>query len=98
MVGRCWLLEWKDQWSSSGDWIHLADLKNSYPIEVADYGSVNNKIASEAAFAWLWVQHAVPKKHKQFIQKAKTCFRRKCTHSKFGIKIPTSVQKACFGC
>lgn len=42
------LVEWQDHPS---DWIPLADLKNSYPVQVAKY-AMNNKIALEAAFAW----------------------------------------------
>jgi hypothetical protein len=42
------LVEWKDR---SSNWIPLADLKNSYSVQVAEY-AVNNKIVSEPAFAW----------------------------------------------
>jgi hypothetical protein len=80
------LVEWKRR---SSDWIPLADLKKSYPVQVAEY-TVNNKIASEPAFA-LWVPHVL-KEHDQIIQKVKTRFRKK-TH-KFGIEVPTSVQEA----
>ena len=41
------LVEWKD---GTSDWLPLADLKESYPVAVAEY-AVNNKIVSEAAFA-----------------------------------------------
>jgi hypothetical protein len=80
------LVEWKDR---SSDWIPLADLKNSYPVQVAEY-TVNNKIASEPAFAW-WVPHVL-KKRIQIIQKVKTHFRKK-TH-KFGLEVLSSVQEA----
>jgi hypothetical protein len=76
------LVEWKDR---SSDWIPLADLKNSYPVQVAEY--TVNKIALEPAFAW-WVPHAL-KKRDWIIQKVKTRFRKK-TH-KFGIEVPLSV-------
>ncbi len=58
------LVEWKDR---SSDWIPLADLKNSYPVQVAEY-AVNNKIASEPAFAW-WVPHVL-KKRDRIIQES----------------------------
>jgi hypothetical protein len=65
------------------------DLKNSYPVQVTEY-AVNNKIASEPAFAW-WVPHLL-KKRDWIIQKVKTRFRKK-TH-KFGIEVPSSVREA----
>jgi hypothetical protein len=80
------LVEWKDH---SSDWIPLADLKNSYPVQVAEH-AVNNKIATEPAFAW-WVPHVL-KKRDRTMQKVKTRFR-KCTH-KFGIEVPSTVRKA----
>jgi hypothetical protein len=43
------LIKWKD---GSYDWLPLADLKESYPVQVCRY-AVNNKIALEPAFAWL---------------------------------------------
>ena len=67
----------------------MADLKNSYPVQVAEY-AVNNKIASEPAFAW-WVPHVL-KKRDRIIQKVKTRFRKK-TH-KYGIEVPSSVREA----
>ena len=80
------LVEWKDR---SSNWIPLSDLKNSYPVQVAEY-AVNNKIASEPAFAW-WVPHVL-KKRDRIIQKVKTRFRKR-TH-KFGIEVPSSVREA----
>ena len=44
------LVLWKD---GSQAWLPLKDLKNSYPIQVAEY-AVANKIALVPAFAW-WV-------------------------------------------
>ena len=38
---------WKD---GSGNWVYLKDLKDSYPIELAEY-AVNNKIQDEPAFS-----------------------------------------------
>ena len=80
------MVEWKDR---SSDWIPLADLKNSYPVQVAEY-AVNNKIASEPAFAW-WVPHVL-KKRDRIIQKVKMRYRKR-TH-KYGIEVPSSVQTA----
>jgi hypothetical protein len=44
------LCTWKD---GSSDWIALKDLKDSNPIELAEYAVVN-KIQEEPAFKW-WV-------------------------------------------
>jgi hypothetical protein len=51
------LVNWKD---GSSDWISLADLKESYFVQVAEY-AVSNKIVSEPAFAW-WVPHVLKKR------------------------------------
>ncbi len=50
-------IKWKD---GSLSWESLADLKESNPVEVAEY-AVANKIASEPAFAW-WVPYTIKKK------------------------------------
>jgi hypothetical protein len=67
----------------------LADLKESYPVQVAE-DAVNNKIVSEPAFTW-WVPHVL-KKRDRIIQKVKSRLRKQ-TH-KFGIEVPSSVQAA----
>jgi hypothetical protein len=46
MKGWKLLMEWKD---GTTDWIPLKDLKESYPIQVAEY-AVANKIAEQPAF------------------------------------------------
>ena len=45
------LVSWKD---GSSSWVKLKDLKNSNPVEVAEY-AVANRIQEEPAFAW-WVK------------------------------------------
>jgi len=77
---------WRD---GSNDWVKLCDMKESYPVEVAEY-AVNNKIASEAAFSW-WVPHVL-KKRDRIIMKVKTRHLQR-TH-KFGIEIPRNVAEA----
>ena len=42
------LVQWKD---GSTSWIPLKDLKESNPVEVAEY-AVTNKIAKELVFIW----------------------------------------------
>ena len=80
------LVEWKD---GSSDWLPLADLKEAYPIQVAEY-AVNNKVASEPAFAW-WVPHVLKKRDRMIKKVQKRYVRR--TH-KFGIELPRTVEEA----
>ena len=66
--GWKFLVQWKDETSS---WVTLADLKASFPLEIADY-VVANDIADKPAFAW-WVPYALCKQ-KQILSKAKTWY------------------------
>lgn len=74
---------WKD---GSSDWVSLKDLKESYPVEVAEY-AVSNKISSEPAYAW-WVTHVL-KKRDRIIKKVQSRYWKR-TH-KFGIEVPKNV-------
>jgi hypothetical protein len=64
-------------------WVALKDIKNSFPIEAAEY-AVANKVSGEPAFAW-WCDKML-KTHNRIISKAKTRYWLK-TH-KYGIKDP----------
>ena len=88
LTTRGWELcvNWKD---GSSNWVALKDLKDSYPIELAEY-SINNKIDNEPAFAW-WVPY-VKKKSKTMISKIKSKYWQR-TH-KYGIRIPKTVEEA----
>ena len=70
----------------SSTWTPMKDLKESNPIDIAEY-VVENKISEEAAFAW-WVPYTL-KKRDCIISKVKAQFLKK-TH-KFGVQVPTSV-------
>ena len=59
-------VEWTD---GSTQWIAMKDMKNSYPVQLAEY-AVNHKIDTQPAFAW-WVPHIL-KKRKQIIFKVKS--------------------------
>ena len=85
---RGWKLcvEWNDD---TTNWIPLKDLKESNPIETAEY-AVANKIADEPAFSW-WVPYVL-KRRNRIISKVKNKYW-KTTH-KFGIELPHSVQEA----
>lgn len=56
MTTRGWELcvKWKD---GSTDWVQLKDLKDLYPIKLAEY-AICNRIDQELAFAW-WVKHTL---------------------------------------
>lgn len=80
------LVEWKD---GSVDWVPLVDLKEAYPVLVAEY-AIANGIAEEPAFKW-WV-HKVLRKRDRLISKVKSKYWR--TSHKFGIRIPKTVKEA----
>ena len=71
------------------DWIVLKDLKESKPIQVADYVKAN-RIIDEPAFSW-WCDNVLRKKDR-IIAKVKSRYWKR-TH-KFGIEIPKTVQEA----
>ena len=78
-------VEWAD---GSSSWVHLKDLKESNPIEVAEY-AVANKIAEEPAFAW-WVC-PILRRHDRIIRKVKSRYWKR-TH-KYGVELPKSVKE-----
>ena len=80
------LVEWKD---GSMNWVPLKDLKNSNPVDLAEY-AVANALEEEPAFKW-WVPHTL-KKRDRIISKIKSKYWR--TTHKFGIRIPKSVDEA----
>jgi hypothetical protein len=67
----------------------LADLKESNPVEVAEYAATNN-LHDEPAFAW-WVPNVLKKRN--IIIAAVTKRFHKCTH-KFGIQVPKTWDEA----
>ena len=80
------LIKWKYKYESR---IMLADMKESHPVEVAEYARARG-IDKEPAFEW-WVPHTL-KKRKVILSALKKRIR-KTTH-KYGIEIPTSVEHA----
>jgi hypothetical protein len=85
-VGWSLLVKWAD---GSESWIRLKDLKESHPIETAEFAKARS-IADEPAFAW-WVPHTL-RKRDIILSKIKARIR-KTTH-KCGVEIPTSVENA----
>ena len=80
------LVNWKD---GSSDWVKLKDIKDLYPIEIAEY-AVASRIAEEPAFNW-WVKDVLRKRNR-IISKVKSRYW-KTTH-KFGIQVPKTVDDA----
>ena len=79
-------VEWKD---GSTSWLILRDLKNSNPIEVAQYAKAN-RIDLEPAFDW-WVNDVLKRKDR-LIKMARS--HRLKTGYKFGIRVPDTVEEA----
>jgi hypothetical protein len=73
-------LEWKDGQTT---WNKLKDVKDSYPVQMAEY-AIENKISGLPAFRW-WIPY-VMKKRDRIIAKTKTCYWAK-TH-KYGFEVP----------
>ena len=80
------LVEWKD---GSVDWIPLVELKESYPVQLAEY-AVANQIDDEPAFNW-WAKKVL-RRRDRIIAKVKSKYWR--TSHKFGIRIPKTVEEA----
>jgi hypothetical protein len=79
-------IQWKD---GSTTWATLKTLKETNPVEIAEY-VVANKIASEPAFAW-WVPFTIQKRDRIIAAVNKRYQSR--TH-KSGIVIPNTVAEA----
>ena len=77
---------WKDGTES---WVPLRELKESHPVQVAEY-AIMAEIADEPAFAW-WVPHTI-KKRDQIISKVVSRSKKK-TH-KYGIEVPRDMRHA----
>ena len=80
-------LQWKN---GSVSWMHLKDMKDAFPIDVAEYAVAHN-IDSEPAFAW-WVK-AVLDRRERIISKLRSSRRNKKT-VKYGIVIPDDLKHA----
>ena len=85
-VGWKLLVLWKD---GSEQWIPLKDMKESHPIEVAEFAKATG-IDHEPAFAW-WVPYTL-RKRDVIIAAVKQRVRR--TTHKYGIVIPVDLNHA----
>ena len=80
------LVKYKD---NSTQWIPLKILKNSNPLEVAEY-AVSRNIGTQPAFAW-WVPITLRRRNK-IISALNT--RVKHIKHKYGIQIPRTIEEA----
>lgn len=79
-------VQWKD---GSGKWISFKDMKESFPIELAEYGK-NHGLLDEPVFAW-WARRVL-KKRDSVIKKVKSRYWER-TH-KYGIRVPKTIEEA----
>lgn len=70
-------------------WVPLKDLKESHPLEVAEYAK-GNGISSKPSFAW-WVHRAL-RQGRRIISKVKSKYWQ--TMHKFGICMPKTIEEA----
>ncbi len=79
-------IKWK---AGSTSWERLADLKESYPLQVAEFAAARG-IIHQPAFAW-WAPYVLKKRDRIIATAKRRAVKR--TH-KFGIEIPTTVKRA----
>ena len=80
------LARWK---GGMTEWVELKDMKDSYPVEMAEF-AVASQVQDEPAFAW-WVPYTM-KKRNRIISKIKSKYWQR-TH-KCGVHMPKSVKEA----
>ncbi len=80
------LCQWRD---GSSDWIDLKHVKDSNPIQPAEY-AVANWIQEEPAFKW-WVSETLRTRNR-IIAKVKSRYWK--TSHKYGVRLPHSVQES----
>ena len=80
------LVQWRD---GSETWIPLKDMKESHPIETAEFAKARG-IDDEVAFAY-WVPYTI-RKRDAIISQVRA--RAKKTTHKYGVELPTSVEHA----
>jgi hypothetical protein len=84
--GWCICILWQD---GSTSWHTLADIKNSYPAQLAEYAYQNN-IHIEPTFKW-WIKQIYMKKER-FIKTVKSGYTTR-THT-FGMCVPKTIEEA----
>ena len=77
---------WKD---GSLSWVQLRYLKESVPIQLAEYAKAKS-IIDEPAFSW-WAPFVLDQR-KRFVSAVQTRYQRK--HQKYGVELPKTVAQA----
>ena len=85
-IGWDLLIAWRD---GSESWIPLKDMKQSNPLEVAEY-AFSRGIHTEPAFHW-WVPYIL-RKRDVIISSIKSRLRKIC--HKYGVQIPKKIEEA----
>lgn len=86
-IGWHMLVQWND---GTQGWIPLKDIKESNPLETAEY-AIAQGIDSEPAFVW-WVKN-VERIKKRAIKRLRAS--KQCKHRiRFGIKVPNTIEEA----
>jgi hypothetical protein len=88
-VGWKMLVQWRD---GSETWIPLKDMKESHPVETAEFAKARG-IDDEVVFAY-WVPYTLRKRDVIISAMKSRCNKRKVTH-KYGLEVPTSIEHAC---
>eukprot|EP00536_Pseudo-nitzschia_multiseries_P015133 jgi/Psemu1/41402/gm1.41402_g len=81
------LASWKDGTKS---WCKLSDVKESFPVQLAEY-AVNNKLEKLPAFRW-WV-HKILRRKERILKAAKSAKYWLKSH-KYGVELPHSITQA----
>ena len=82
------LVAWKDGTQS---WVRLADMKESYPMETAQYAE-NNALLDKPAFAW-WARKVLQRK-KRLLSKLKSKTKYWLKTHQYGIRVPRTIKEA----
>jgi hypothetical protein len=78
------------RWTSTAtQWVPLKDMKESYPVQTAEFATARG-IAKEPAFVW-WVPYTL-RKRDVIVSSVKARTRR--TSHKYGVELPRSVEHA----
>ena len=80
------LVSWKD---GSSNWVSLKDLKESYPVEIAEYAKIKG-IATEPAFTW-GVNYEIREKS-AIISKIKSLYWQ--TTHRYDVRLPKTTAEA----
>ena len=79
-------IQWKNV---SSNWNQIKDVKESYPVQLAEYGT-ENKILVEPEFAW-WINHVLRKQYRIILKTySKYCQKT----NKYGVLIPKTVKQS----